>query len=284
MPDPGRLLPTLQRAAAAFRATPGRRGRVVALEDAADVLAAGDLHGNVENFRRILLKADLARNPRRHLVLQEVIHGPFRYPTGEDKSHQLVDLVAALKCQFPRQVHFLPGNHEFAQMTGRPVGKDNETDLNELFRAGVAHAYAPRDAEVYAAYNELFAASPLAVRTASRVFLSHSLPSRTRLPDFRYATLEQDAGDPAELLPGGDVYSLVWGRDTSADNAAAFLARVDADLLVTGHIPCDRGFDTPNDRQLVLDSLGSPAAYCLFPADRPLTHAELVGCVGLLGG
>ena len=31
------------------------------------------------------------------LVLQEVIHGKFRYPDGGDKSHQLLDLVAALR-------------------------------------------------------------------------------------------------------------------------------------------------------------------------------------------
>jgi hypothetical protein len=57
---------------------------------------------------------------------------------------------------------------------------------------------------------------------------------------------------------------------------------LDADLLITGHIPCDRGFDLPNDRQLVLDSLGTPAAYCLFPTDRPLTHAELIAHVSTL--
>ena len=42
------------------------------------------------------------------------------------------------------------------------------------------------------------------------------------------------------------------------------------------------GFDVPNDRQVILDSLGSPAAYCLFPADRPLTHDELLACVKTL--
>ena len=54
-------------------------------------------------------------------------------------------------------------------------------------------------------------------------------------------------------------------------SAAAFLQKVDADLLVTGHIPLDTGFAAPNDRQLILDSLGSPAGYALFPADKPLT-------------
>jgi hypothetical protein len=135
---------------------------------------------------------------------------------------------------------------------------------------------------VYAAYLDLFAVAPLALRTANRVFLSHSLPSRKRLETFDPAVLEQDEAAPEELAPGGSVYSLLWGRDASADTAAAFLRRVDADLLITGHIPCDEGFAVPNDRQLILDSLGEPACTCLFPAGRPLTHAELVAGVAAL--
>ena len=56
----------------------------------------------------------------------------------------------------------------------------------------------------------------------------------------------------------------------------------DADLLITGHIPCENGYDTPNDRQLILDCLSTPAAICLFPTDRPLTFQELVGYVEIL--
>ena len=58
--------------------------------------------------------------------------------------------------------------------------------------------------------------------------------------------------------------------------------KVDADLLITGHIPCEKGFEVPNDRQVILDCMGSPACYCLLPADRPLAHDELVGCVRTL--
>jgi hypothetical protein len=57
---------------------------------------------------------------------------------------------------------------------------------------------------------------------------------------------------------------------------------VDADWLITGHIPCGNGFDVPNDRQIILDALGTPACYCLFPTDRPLTQAALLECVGTL--
>src|SRR6202035_3541274 len=137
------------------------------------------MHGSVENFRLLLRRADLAAHPKRHLVLQEVVHGPFRYPAGGDKSHQLLDLVAALKCQYPERVHFLMGNHELAQWQGPRIAKglDNQNDLSTL---GVETAYGDAAAPILAAYNELFAAADLAVVTANRVWLSHSLPTSRR--------------------------------------------------------------------------------------------------------
>jgi hypothetical protein len=222
--------------------------------------------------------ADLANHPRRHFVVQEVIHGPFRYPLGGDKSHQLLDVVAALKCQFPRQVHYLLGNHELAQSTNRRIGKD-EDNLLELFDVGVKLAYAEQADAILAAYKDIFLAAPFALRTANRVFVSHSLPPARHLAAFDAAVLTRDVPHNDDVLPGGSLHALVWGRDTSLENATAFLRRVDADLLITGHIPCDHGFDVPNERQLILECYGSPACYCLFPADRPLTHAELLACV-----
>jgi hypothetical protein len=278
MPELDRRLHTLQQAARAFRATPGRKGRVITLQDASEVLVAGDLHGHVDIFRQLLAAAELAKNPRRHLVLQEVIHGPFRYPLGGDKSHQLLDLIAALKCQFPRQVHLLMGNHELAQWTNRRIGKD-EDNLLELFDAGVKLAYAERADAVLAAYKDIMSAAPFALRTVNRVFLSHSLPPPVHRSAFDPAVLERDVPPNGDARPGGSLHSLVWGRDTSLANVTAFLHRVDADWLITGHIACDHGYEAPNERQLILDCTGSPACYCLFPADRQLTHADLLGCV-----
>jgi hypothetical protein len=282
MPQADRLLNTLQQAARAFRQTPDRVGHVVRLPAGAEVLVAGDMHGSVENFRLLLRRADLAGHPKRHLVLQEVVHGPFRYPAGGDKSHQLLDLIAALKCQFPERIHFLLGNHELAQWQGQRIAKglDNQ---NDVFTLGVENAYGDAAAQILAAYNELFAAADLAIVTANRVWLSHSLPSSRRLPTFDRAALERDEFHQEDLDLGGSVHALVWGRDLSAANAEAFLARVDADLLITGHIPCpDEGYMTPNPRQLILDAMATPACCCQFATDRPLTLADLVAGIGVL--
>ena len=123
------------------------------------------------------------------------------------------------------------------------------------------------------------AAAPLLLRTANRVALSHSLPSGLRLESFRPQVLTEERTADAELQPGGSVYALVWGRDTSEANARRFLERVDADWLVTGHVPCPDGFTVANERQVILDCLGTPAAYALFPTDRPLELSDLVASV-----
>ncbi len=273
MPQPDRLVNTLRQAARAFRAAPGHVVRVPA---GAEVLVVGDLHGSVENFRLLLRHAELAVHPERHLVVQEVIHGPFRYPAGGDKSHQLLDLVAALKCQYPDRVHLLLGNHELAQWQGHRIAKGVENQ-NDLFTLGVENAYGDWAGRVIDAYHELFAAADLAVVTANRVWISHSLPTPRRLTTFDPAVLERAAYQPEDLQPGGTVHALLWGRDTGEANAEAFLHRVDADWLITGHIPCpDEGYQTPNARQLILDAMGTPACACLVPTDRPVTLADLV--------
>jgi hypothetical protein len=281
MPDPERLRKTIDRAVDAVRRQPGRRGRLIELRDADEVLVAGDLHGNIGNFQAIYKIADLAGHPHRHLVLQEVVHGKFRYPLGGDKSHQLLDLFAALKNQFPARVHLLLGNHELAQWTDRPIIKAEE-DLNVLFINGLQEAYGEGANGVYDGYRQLFAALPLAIRTANRIFLSHSLPTEKHRDGFLLSTLEQDEHRAEDLAPKGVVYSLVWGRDCSAANTAGFLEKVACDYLVSGHIPCEHGFATPNEQQIILDSCASPAAYALLPANRPLTRNEFYATVYLL--
>ncbi len=162
VPNPQRLLATLIQAEQAFRSTPGRAGFVVSLPADAEVLIAGDLHGNLDNFRHVLQAADLGHNPRRHLVLQEVVHGPFRYAGGGDKSHQLLDVIAALKCQYPQRVHYLLGNHELAQWQCQRIGK-GDVDQNQVFIDGVREAYGADAEAIYGAYLKLFAAANLAV-------------------------------------------------------------------------------------------------------------------------
>ncbi|MFO0936616.1 MAG: hypothetical protein U0798_08910 [Gemmataceae bacterium] len=164
-------------------------------------------------------------------------------------------------------------------MTNRPISK-GESTCNAEFRFGVESAYGVGPArDIYDAYMDLISRLPIAIRTPNRVFLSHSLPSRKHFRDFDPAKLEAETYQPADYLPGGSIYSIVWGRDQSLDVVSDYLRVVNADFLISGHIPLETGYFMPTDKQLILDCSITPAAYALFPTDRPLTKDELLSSV-----
>jgi hypothetical protein len=282
MPDPRKLLTTIRRAAQLMRATPGRNGGIISLSGATDVMVVGDLHGNLLAFRQALKLAALDRHPARHLVLQELIHGPLEYPNdGGDRSHQLVDLMAALKCQFPERAHVILGNHELSELTGRIIGKDNET-LNAKFFRGIETAYGEHAGEVFEAYKAFFAAMPLAVRTPNRVYVCHTLPDERDLDSLDLSLLAAEAWPQEAMQRRGTIYALTWGRDTAPETADRFAKLVDADWFITGHQPCDSGFERANHRQIIIDGTDPYPAYCLFPAEGPITIESLLGCTHLM--
>jgi hypothetical protein len=280
MPDSQKLLASLRRATELFRATPGRQGGLITLDGSVEeVMVVGDLHGNIPAFRHVLKRADLAKNPGRHLVLQELIHGYRYYPDDAgDKSHQLVDVVSALKCQFPDRVHLILGNHELSELTGRPIAKAGVA-LNVLFRQGVDTAYGDSGEAVYQAYLDLFAALPLAVRTPNRVFLCHTIPDPIDLENFDASIFKAETWTDEAMARHGAVYALTWGRNTDPENVDQFAAMVDADWFITGHQPCDDGFRQANHRQIIIDGTDPYPAYCLFSARDAVTVESLLGCV-----
>jgi hypothetical protein len=282
MPDPRKILNTIRRATELTRATSGRTGGIITPERVDEVMVVGDLHGNLTAFTAVLRRAALDRHPGRHLILQELIHGKLMYP-GErgDRSHQLLDLFTALKCQYPDRVHLILGNHELSELTGRVIVKDGET-LNEKFHAGITTAYGAAADEVIEAYKGLFAALPLAVRTANRVFVCHTLPDGDDLDALDLDLLKADTWPAAAMERHGTIYALTWGRDTAGETADRFAARVDADWFITGHQPCDEGFRLANHRQIIIDGTNPFPAYCLFPTTKPLTIGSLLKCVRII--
>ncbi len=280
MPDPQKMLSILNKATMLFRATPGRRGGLVTLDDSVeDVMVVGDLHGNIPAFRQVLLSAALANHPKRHLVLQELIHGHRHYPDDQgDKSHQLVDIVCALKCQFPDRVHLILGNHELSELTGRPIAKAGVA-LNALFRTGITTAYGSSADAIYEAYQKLFASLPLAVRTPNRVFLCHTIPDPIDLEDFDTSIFAAESWSHQAMARHGAVYAITWGRNTQPENIDRFAQLVDADWFITGHQPCEEGFRQANHRQVIIDGTEPYPAYCLFPAQGDTSVESLLGCV-----
>jgi hypothetical protein len=282
MPDPQKVLKTIEQAMTLFRNTPGRTGGLISLDTAEEVMVVGDLHGNTNAFKRLLEIAALPANPGRHLVLQELVHGLRFYPNdGGDKSHQLVDVVCALKCQYPDRVHLILGNHELSEITNRPIAKAG-VPLNALFKQGLATAYGPMADTIYAAYLKLFASLPLACRTPNRVFLCHTIPDPVDVEKLRVEVFDADTWPDAWMARGGPIYGLTWGRCVDPENIDKFAEIVDADLFITGHQPCDEGFRQANHRQVIIDGTDPFPAYCIYPAKTPVTIDSLIEGVEVL--
>jgi hypothetical protein len=278
------VISTYHKAAEFNQLASGREGNVVVVtpELADEVMITGDIHGHRRNYNLICRIAALERHPRRHLVMQEVCHGgPVYAANGGCMSHTLLEDVAALKVEYPEQVHFLLGNHELSELIDYPIQKNRQM-LNLLFRLGVKHVYGEAADRVRGAYVEFIRTCPLAVRMPTGVFVSHSVPDHcdTRGYDTSVFTRPLETADYREH---GPVFDLVWGRDYRQANAEAFARTVGAKVLIHGHEPCREGFAAPNRLQIILDCCCDTACYVVLRPDQPLTHAEIVKRIRPLG-
>ena len=146
MPDPQKILATIRKATELMRSTPGRWDRSSRLTMPTKSWWSAICTGTCRRSARALVIAALDRHPQRHLVLQELVHEINKNDDDRpDRSHRLVDLVSALKCQYPQRVHLILGNHELSELTGRTIGKDGHA-LNLRFRQGMELAYGARTA------------------------------------------------------------------------------------------------------------------------------------------
>jgi hypothetical protein len=277
------IITAFRRAAEANRTTPGRVGNVITLSpDLADeVMVAGDLHGHRRNFNRLKKIAALDRHPRRHLVLQEVCHGgPVYQQNGGCMSHAMLEDVARLKVKHPAQLHFILGNHEWAEITDYPIQK-NKAMLNLLFQLGLQQMYGAAADRIREAFVPFLLACPFAVRLPYGVFISHSIPEFCDARRFDTSIFEREIPASEYFEPTG-VFQLIWGRDYRPQNARAFADLVGAKVLINGHEPCYEGFTAPNETQIILDCCSDKAGYVVLPTNRELSHEEIMERVCVL--
>ncbi|HMC12507.1 MAG TPA: hypothetical protein VKH44_14505, partial [Pirellulaceae bacterium] len=240
------------------------------------VMIVADLHGNRLNSQKLLAIADMANQPRRHLIMQEVCHGGPEYPgeAGGCMSHLLLEDCIRLKAEYPERFHFLLSNHELAELGDFPICKSRRM-LNVQFRCGINELYGTAGEQVRDAYLEFLATCPLAVRLGTRIFISHSCPDRCDREPFDATVLDRPLS-AADYKSGSAAFKLVWGRDFRPANADAFARQVGAEVLIHGHEPCEAGFSAPNKRQVILDGCCSQATYLILPVGPKLSQADVV--------
>ena len=272
--DAGKTISVFSQATIANLNDPYRQGNVIFLPRQGDIIISADIHGNVDNFKRIVEKADLENNNQRHCVFQELIHGSKETIRDGDNSFILLEWLAALKIKYPAQVHILLGNHDHAEIAKLPIIKHGGFVL-PLMHSTLKETYGRSYKEVKGALMRFFRSFPLAARTAFGVFISHSTPEAENLNFFDMSIFERSLSDE-DYKKDRSVFHLVWGRDTSGKTAATFASLMNAEVLVIGHNPCENGYAVPNKYEIIIDCKDENGCYILMPLDKHLTLQEII--------
>ena len=252
-----------------------REHQVVNLPAEGEVWIAGDIHDHTRNFDKFVRAADLANNPQRHVVLQELIHGDKIDAGGAEGSWEILYRAAELKCDFSGQVHFLLANHDLAQIHGEGIMKAG-VGVCEAFNAGVKRDFGDRAAVVTVALSEFLLSLPLAVRAPNGLFMCHSVPTDEQLKTFDYTIFNRPLTGADYKRRTGPVYQLVWGRKTSPAGLAAFADRVGAKLLIAGHQPQEAGDAVVGDRLLIIASDHNQGVFVSADLDEDYDMDRLV--------
>ena len=205
--------------------------------------------------------------------MHEIIHAEQDRPDGKDLSHQLMVEAARWKIEFPDQVHFLHSNHEMSQLTGKEICKGGRI-VNYDFEASLADTYAAGAQSVLEAICGYISSFALAGRTQNRVFLSHSLPNVSELPNFDASILNRSLS-VEDLQDGGSAYMIVWGRNHPPQLLERMGEMLDVDWFLCGHQPQELGSTVVNDRMIILASDHNHGTFLPFDLKKTYTIDEL---------
>lgn len=265
---PQKTIDLLNKAIEANNADRFRRGNVVHLPPEGTLVATGDIHGHRRNFERIVSFADLANNPDRHVVLQEIIHGGQQDSKGGCLSYKLLLDAASYKTSFPDRVHIVMGNHDTAFINNSRVIKDGK-EMNVSMRAALDEEFCGFSSDIKLAIRQFLFSQPLAARTATRIWLSHSLPAERYLDKFDCRVLHRQLKINDVVRPGS-AYLLTWGRNMSQPLLDRLSELLDSDIFILGHQHQPEGWKLAGKNLIIIASDHNHG--CLLPIDLAKTY------------
>jgi len=260
---PQTIIDLLNKGIEAGNADKYRRGNLIYLPAEGSVIVTGDLHGHRRNFERIVAFADLANNPDRHIVLQEIIHGGPEDSHGGCLSFRLLFDVVRYKLSFPDRVHIILGNHDTAFINNSEVMKDGR-EMNRAMRLALDREFGKDGADVELAMRQYLFSQPLAVKTESRIWVSHSLPGDHFIEKFDPQILNRQLKINDVVRPGS-AYLLTWGRRHSQAMLDKLAGQFDIDVFILGHQPQEKGWNRAGKNLIIIASNHNHG--CLLPID-----------------
>jgi hypothetical protein len=250
-----------------------RKGNVIHLPQAGNVIVAGDLHGHRRNFDRIQKLADLENNPGTHVILQEIIHGGPEDDYGGCLSWRLLFDTIHYKIQFPDQVHILLGNHDTASISNSSVLKAGK-EMNRAMQSAMRRHFEEHYEAVYAAMIEYMLTQPLAIRCDNRIWLSHSLPADQYVDEFDLSIFNRPY-TLDDIERPNPVYLLTWGRRHSSEALKQLANLLDVDTFILGHQPQDKGWSLVGTNTIIIATEHNFGCVLRFDLDKAYTASEL---------
>ncbi|MHC4206398.1 MAG: metallophosphoesterase [Planctomycetota bacterium] len=229
-----------------------RRNNLICLPAEGSLTLTGDLHGHRRNFERIVAFADLANNPDRHILFQEIIHGGPEDSCGGCLSYRLLFDVVRYKLSFPDRVHIIMGNHDTAFINNSEVMKDGR-EMNRAMCLAIDREFGSDSADVKLAVKQFLFSQPLAVRTESGIWASHSLPSDRFAEKFDPQILDRKLKVNDVVRPGS-AYLLTWGRKHSQKLLDKLAGQFNVNLFVLGHQPQEKGWNQGGENLIIIAS------------------------------
>ncbi|MDG2423400.1 MAG: hypothetical protein P8M22_05420 [Phycisphaerales bacterium] len=261
-------------AAEVLRDDPRRQGSIIRLPANGSLTISGDLHDQIIHLDKIRGMADLGAGEDRHLILQELIHGP-RLTHGCDLSYRMLAKAAEDILAYPGQVHVMLGNHELAQMTRSGVSKGGGNNV-ELFNDGLGMVFGTEWTMVAEAIDRFIDALPLAVVTETGLFCSHSLPALNVMNKFDASVLDRIPTSQDRLGPWGAAYLMVWGRMFTADHLDMLADMWDVSVFCVGHAWVEMGVESPFPTIVAINSDHERGVVVPWDLAEPPTAAKLV--------
>ena len=249
---PQTIVDLLNKGIEAGNADKFRRGNLIHLPAEGSLTIAGDIHGHRRNFERVVAFADLANNPDRHIVLQEIIHGGPEDSQGGCLSYKLLFDVVRYKLSFPDHVHIIMGNHDTAFINNSEVMK-NGKEMNRAMRLALDREFQGAGSDVELAIRQFLFSQPLAVRCDNRIWVSHSLPGDRYIDKFDPNILDRQLKINDVVRPGS-AYLLTWGRKHSQTLLDKMAGLFDVDIFILGHQWQEEGWSQAGKNLIIIAS------------------------------
>jgi hypothetical protein len=225
--------------------------RVITLPGHGILLAATDLHGNLDDFQAVVTRFralhDNGMDPQL-VICGDLVHGPAIPATAwpehlgtyyEDQTPELLEQAEELQRTFPGRVHCLLGNHEHAHLGGPRLDKFHPDEAAQLERWYGPDGFEP--------VRRWLAGWPwVAVAPAAGLVLTHAAPHAqiTSAADLAATALTGYEHVALPDMPGaGPLGAILWARTTTPGRARAFLRALDprARVAMFGHDPIREG-------------------------------------------